>query len=267
MGLDWTPELVAVDADGTIVGADEIVPPPLAAKLRQIDRLGVPVVLVTGRSWLSAQLVIDQLRIPHMYCVCNNGATVATYPPLRVIRQERFDPAPIVEVVRAHPSVLMAVEAFGRGYDVSRPFPPGGVFCLHGRIEVASFDDLAARPVSRIILWDPVASPDQFAAFVDRLDLDDLFHVQEGTAWLDLGSSRTGKQYGLAAVAAEIGVDRDAVLAIGDGANDIEFLRWAGRGVALGDAPDQLKAVADDVTGTFSAGGALTELKKWFPDE
>ena len=55
------------------------------------------------------------------------------------------------------------------------------------------------------------------------------------------------------------------MLAIGDGRNDIEMLRWAGRGVAMGQAVEPVIAAADDVTGTVYEDGAATEIARWFP--
>ena len=60
------------------------------------------------------------------------------------------------------------------------------------------------------------------------------------------------------------GIDPADTLAIGDGRNDIEMLRWAGRGVALGDAPWEVRAAADDVTANFEDGGTAAELNRWF---
>ena len=55
------------------------------------------------------------------------------------------------------------------------------------------------------------------------------------------------------------------MLAIGDGRNDIEMLRWAGRGVAMGQAVEEVRAAADAVTGTVCDDGVVTELARWFP--
>jgi hydroxymethylpyrimidine pyrophosphatase-like HAD family hydrolase len=54
------------------------------------------------------------------------------------------------------------------------------------------------------------------------------------------------------------------VLAFGDGRNDIEMLRWAGRGVAIGDAPAEVQEAADDVSVPFVDGGPVFELRRWF---
>jgi hydroxymethylpyrimidine pyrophosphatase-like HAD family hydrolase len=58
-------------------------------------------------------------------------------------------------------------------------------------------------------------------------------------------------------------VPRAHVLAIGDGFNDVEMLEWAGRGVAMGQAPEQVRAVADDVTGTVAEDGLVAELARY----
>ena len=262
--MNWHPKLVAVDADGTIVGPDDKVPDDLAAKLRQIDQTGTPVVLVTGRSWLSSKVVLDQLQIPHQYVVCNNGAIVATYPPLEILRKETFDPAPIVEVAKSHPTVLLAIEAFNKGYNVSKPFPEGALFPLHGQITQLSYEELAAEPVTRIIMWDPISTPEEFQTFMQKLDLANLYHVKEPANWLDLGSPNSGKKNGLSLVAQSLSIDPADILAIGDGANDLDFLTYAGRGVALANAPESLKSIATQITDTYANNGTLKELNLWF---
>jgi hydroxymethylpyrimidine pyrophosphatase-like HAD family hydrolase len=59
-------------------------------------------------------------------------------------------------------------------------------------------------------------------------------------------------------------VPAEATLAVGDGGNDIEMLRWAGLGVAMGHAPDEVKAAADEVTGSVHEDGLAQVLERWF---
>ena len=58
-----------------------------------------------------------------------------------------------------------------------------------------------------------------------------------------------------------VGVAAEDVLAIGDGRNDIEMLTWAGRGVAMGQAPDEVVAAADEVTKSVYDDGAALVLR------
>ena len=123
---------------------------------------------------------------------------------------------------------------------------------------------MIAEPVSRVIIRDPEATADDFVATAERLGLHGTNYVVGWTAWLDLSPVGVHKASGLEEVARRLGVDRADVLAIGDGRNDLEMLRWAGRGVAMGQAVETVRAAADDVTATVLEDGVAVELARWF---
>lgn len=56
------------------------------------------------------------------------------------------------------------------------------------------------------------------------------------------------KAHGLDMAVQHLGINREEVLAIGDGGNDIEMIRWAGMGVAMKNSADAVKEAADTVT-------------------
>ena len=72
------------------------------------------------------------------------------------------------------------------------------------------------------------------------------------------------KASGLRHVCADLGLTAADVLAIGDGYNDIEMLRWAERGVAMGPAPAEVREAADAVTAAAEDDGVAVELARWF---
>jgi HAD superfamily hydrolase (TIGR01484 family) len=123
---------------------------------------------------------------------------------------------------------------------------------------------LSARPVTRVILRDPRASDQDFIRLAEHLGLHGVSYFVGFSAWLDIAPDGANKASALAEVAAELGVRRSDVLALGDGRNDVEMLRWAGRGVAMGDAPREVQQAADHVTGRFVDGGTIQELDRWF---
>lgn len=59
-------------------------------------------------------------------------------------------------------------------------------------------------------------------------------------------------------------IHRDEVIAIGDNYNDMEMVMYAGTGVAMGNAPDPIKAVADYVTDTNMHDGVRKAIEKFF---
>jgi hydroxymethylpyrimidine pyrophosphatase-like HAD family hydrolase len=261
-GADWRPRLVALDIDGTLVDHDGAMPAEVHAAVRRVVTAGVPVVLATGRAWHGTQPVFDLLDLPPGPAVSSNGAVVVSYPPLDIVQARTFDPAEVIRRVEQFaPGTLIAVEEIGRGYRLSGPFPHGD---LTGEMVIEDVSQLSSRPVTRVILRDPDASDQDFIRLAEHLGLHGVTYFVGWSAWLDIAPEGANKATALAGVAAELGVSAADVLALGDGRNDLEMLRWAGRGVAMGDAPPEVQSVADDVTGLFEAGGTAAELQRWF---
>ncbi len=273
-GPGWRPRLVALDIDGTLLRwiegsgqtSEEIRPRVHDAVQRAVD-VGAHVVLASGRSPHGMTGVADLLNLrgqreERMWVVASNGAVVFRYPPAEIVHEETFDASAAVREVLAHlPDALVAVEERGVGYRVNRPFPRGE---LSGDMIETRVEELVGEPVSRVIIRDPQSTPADFLSLVARLGLHGTDYVVGWTAWLDLQPVGVTKASGLEHVATVLGVGREEVLAIGDGRNDLEMLRWAGRGVAMGQAVEEVRDAADDVTGSVDEDGAATELERWF---
>ncbi|WP_183095092.1 HAD family hydrolase [Nocardioides stalactiti] len=275
-GPGWRPKLVALDIDGTLLKwingqgtTHEVVPEAVYAAVQRALTAGAHVVLASGRAPHSMTAIAEQLdlrdpRTPdgRLWIVASNGSVLVRHPPMEIVHEETFDAAPAVHaVLERHPDALVAIEERGVGYRVSAPFPPGE---LGGELIVTHLDDLVSAPVSRVIIRDPQATADDFVAMAAQLGLHGTDYVVGWTAWMDLSPVGVSKASGLQHVAAELGVDAADVLAIGDGRNDIEMLAWAGRGVAMGQAVQEVKDAADAVAGPVDEDGAAAELDRWF---
>lgn len=259
---DWQPKLVALDIDGTLVDHAGVMPEAVYDAVRRVVDAGVPVVLSTGRGWHATKPIFDMLHLPPGFAVSSNGAVVVTYPPTQVIREVTFDPSDVLDRVEEFaPGALVATEEVGIGYRVSDHFPNGD---LHGQISKVSWEELRSRPVTRVVVRDPNSSVPDFLRLAERLGLHGVSYFIGYTAWLDIAPEGVHKATGLRDVCSRLGVHQADVLALGDGRNDIEMLSWAGRGVAIGDAPDVVKAAANAVTFGFADGGTPAELARWF---
>jgi hydroxymethylpyrimidine pyrophosphatase-like HAD family hydrolase len=258
----WRPRLVALDVDGTIVDRDGVLPPAMGETIAAVVGAGVPVILSTGRSWHGTVDLVEQLGLPPGPSVCSNGAVIVTYPPQEIVKAITFDPRHVIERVQQFaPGTLIAVEEIGVGYRLNDHFPGGD---LTGEMIIEDLEQLSARPVTRVILRDPTRSDSDFISLARHLGLHGVTYFVGWSAWLDIAPEGVNKATALAEVAEGLGVSAADVLAFGDGRNDIEMLRWAGRGLAIGDAPDEVRAAADDVTARFIDGGPIAELRRYF---
>lgn len=90
--------------------------------------------------------------------------------------------------------------------------------------------------------------------------------IDPGDTFADFTAASVSKASAAEAVRAELGVPRDEVVAVGDGVNDIELLLWSGLGVAMGQAPEAVRVVADAVCPSVEQDGVAAVLGRWFSE-
>ena len=160
------------------------------------------------------------------------------------------------------PDALVAVEVIGRGYRANRHFPEGEI---NGELWLETVDELVREPVTRVIIRDPAVVGGGLRRTRRRARAARHELLRRATPPGSTSPPRAcRRRRRWPDVASELGVDQADVLAIGDGRNDVEMLAWAGRGVAMGQAPDAVKDVADAVTASWEDDGAAVELARWF---
>jgi len=259
-----TPHLVALDIDGTTVNHEGELSPAVRDVVRAVADAGHHVTIATGRAIVGTLPVLDRLGLTTGYAVCANGAVTLRLDPrfdvgYEVLEAVTFDPAPALRVLREHfPSALVAVEELGVGFKVSAPFPDGE---LGGTPRVVPFDELMETPVTRVTLRDPTSTSEEFLARTEHIGLRGVEYAVGWSAWLDITPEGVSKGAALESVRRRLGVEPMHTIAVGDQRNDLEMLQWAAWGVAMGNAPDEVKAVADEVAGDVDDDGLVPVLR------
>lgn len=260
--------LVALDVDGTLMAYDGTISPQVRAGVRGLVDAGLHVVLATGRSVAGMMPVAAELGLTQGWAVCSNGAVTLRLDPdedggYELVEVITFDPGPALRALAAElPEALIAVEQIGVGFLVSARFPTGE---LSGEYTVAPFEQLVAGPATRVVLRSPGSTPEEFHEIVERVGLHEVSYAVGWSAWLDLTPGGVSKASALEEVRRRLGVEPFATVAVGDGSNDIEMLRWAARGVAMGHALESVRLAADEVTGTIDDDGVVPVLRSLLP--
>ena len=259
--MTWHPRVAALDVDGTLVDQTNELSPAVRDAVLALAEAGVAIVVATGRAMPGTMEVVDRIGLEDGTAVTSNGAIVISYHPVEVLHSVTFDASEAVRRVLEHvPDALVAVEEVGVGYRVNAPFPEGEV---SGRITIEDVDALVSEPVTRVVIRAPEHDAKEFAEVVEGLGLTETNYYIGYTSWLDLAPQGVSKASGLELVCAKLDVAQADVLAVGDGFNDVEMLEWAGRGVAMGQAPEHVQTAADAVTGTVSDDGLAAELARY----
>lgn len=247
--------LIALDIDGTLLDSAGRIRPASIAAINAARARGIGIILASARPPRGMRDLYHVLGLDTPM-ICYNGAVI--HQPLtgRWITHHALAPGltrQIIETAQAHTQRLaVAAEIFDRFCipwrqregDDDAPAAPGS------DVEAATLVSehrFYQRPVTRLLLG--VASRHRTAVaqalarrFAGRVAVGitdrDAIHLTHPLA---------DKSYAVAAMAADMGIDAPRVMAIGDAPNDLGMLRWAGLGVAVGDAYPQVAAAADVV--------------------
>ena len=272
---DWRPRLVALDIDGTLrTDADdgvETVRPAVRDALDAVRTAGAHVVLCSGRSMLAVLDFVAQFGDWRGPAICSNGAVWLDTGTASVLRRREFELTRCVALVREMlPGAAFAAEEIGFGNRFTDGF--GHVpFAGHNRL--VDYAEFVATPTSRLTVYWPGRTAIELNAALAAAsltgELAELlayvnYSVGEPDAWLYGSPAGVTKGSALAELCLRLGVSAAETLAIGDAGNDMEMLAWAAHGVAMGQAPAAVRAVADEVTASVAENGAALALNRWF---
>ncbi len=258
--------LVSLDIDGTILDERGHITDAVIESVQRLTAAGHEVMLATGRSVASTLPVVDQLGIRPEYVVCSNGAiTMRRDPesPMGYRREfvETFDPAEVLTTIRSYlDKARYAVEDETGFYRYTEAFPDSS---LGLSSEQTDFEGLLHMRATRVVVISPDHEVEEFLDVVDRMGLHKVSYTVGWTAWLDIAPDGVNKATAMERVREILGAPTSALIAAGDGRNDIEMLQWAsreGRGFAMGQAPQDVIAVASDVTGRIDEDGLAAAL-------
>ena len=256
--------LIALDVDGTLIHEDETIGDAVRTAVARVRDAGHEVMLATGRSWETARPIHEQFGLTSEFVVCANGALTMKRDDTvdggyRREFIEVFDPTEVLQTMRPHlPSGSFMVE----GPTGFRRYTEGMTDWELVNAEQVPFDELMQHPATRVVVVSPQHDEEEFLSIVERMGLQKVSYSIGWTAWLDISPDGVSKATAMERVRHALDIPRSDVVAVGDGRNDIEMLEWAGAhgiAAAMGQAPDEVKAVAGRVTGTVAEDG-LAEL-------
>ncbi|UOR01121.1 HAD hydrolase family protein [Leucobacter allii] len=273
--------IIALDLDGTVLdnghlgaGDDPVsghIDPELGDAIRELHETGHEVVIATGRSVDATLPVVEKLRIRPEWVVAANGAVTLRRDPLaaRAYRREfveAFDPSDALLRIRTRlATARFAVELASGGFLYTEEIPTGTLPSEQRRVP---FEELLGVQASRVVVVSPDHRLEEFLDAVSTLGLTHVSYAVGNTSWLDIAPDGVTKASALEVVAEKLGIPASRVFAAGDGRNDLDMLRWAGRlgdSVAMGQAVPEVRQAASRVTGTVDEGGLLAALRDRFP--
>jgi Cof subfamily protein (haloacid dehalogenase superfamily) len=259
--------LIGLDIDGTLVHDDGYLSPEVVKEVQRVKDLGHEVIVATGRAAANAVPVVRDLGIEQGFVVSSNGAVTVEldldHPRgFKMTDVVTFDPAEVLAQLIEHlPEAHFAVEDLDGSYRFHRPFPS---HALGDQNFETPLEELMHKEVSRVVVLSPQHDVEEFLSLISNIGLSSVSYAIGYTAWLDISPQGVTKASALESQRSRLGIDKSQVLVMGDGRNDIEMFDWAkgsgGLAFAMGQAPDEVKAAATNITSSVSDDGVASVL-------
>jgi Cof subfamily protein (haloacid dehalogenase superfamily) len=267
------PLLIASDVDGTLLDDDETISDRTRAAVAAAVASGVTFLLATGRPprWIAP--VVDALGFAPM-AVCANGAVLYDAGADRILSARTLSADVLGELAeiatRVIPGAGLAVERVGTtAHDAATPqfvSSPGyeHAWLNPDNTEVSLEDLLSAPAVKLLIRKGGARSSDMAAALAKYVGLEGDITFSTDNGLVEIVPLGVSKATGVEELARPLGVGPDDVVAFGDMPNDVPMLKWAGLGVAMGNAHPQVLAIADEITAPNTDDGLAQVLERWW---
>jgi Cof subfamily protein (haloacid dehalogenase superfamily) len=259
--------LIALDLDGTLIGANLTISPRVRASIVAARERGAEITIVTGRMFAAAKPFAQALGIAGPL-VCYQGAAVYEAGSGALLRETpvRQDVTREVLAWAAERGVHAQCYSDDRIY-VDRINRFSERYYAVSKIEPALVPSLreafATRPTIKLVLVDDPERCEEHIVALRPLLGERAYITRSHVDFVEVLSPEVNKGEALAFVAARYGATLAQTLAVGDAWNDVPLIDAAGIGVAMGSGPPELLARADAVVGDVAHDGVAEAIERF----
>ena len=258
--------LVAMDLDGTARSRRLGIAPGVQGAIAAARARGVRVCVATGRMWRSAEPWIRALGVDPP-AILYNGGQVLDFDSGRTLYERRLPGTAAraaLELIRRDPEVQPHLYVDDRVL-VEKPHPLTEAYTRDDGLTaeiVPSFEPFLAGDPYKILIIGPADRIQRLQHSVRTMSLP-VHAVQSEPVYLEILPPGVSKGEALREMCAALGISLEQTIAIGDNWNDLEMIEAAGLGVAMGHAPEGVRAKADYVCGTAEEEGVRQVIERF----
>ncbi|HEX4950175.1 MAG TPA: Cof-type HAD-IIB family hydrolase [Blastocatellia bacterium] len=271
-------KLLALDIDGTLLNRKSKVTPRVREALDAAQAQGVLIALVTGRRFSSARPIVQELELS-IPLVSHNGALTKNITTLETIQYHPFANTTACEVIRLgreyKADIICCDDPHGLGTMVMEGFSPENraleMYLKKYWDSVVEVPDLLAYlqhdPI-QIMFSGPCNRMDEFCQILEakigaHAKVFQTRYRQVDLTIVDVLSPAASKGEAVAELARTHNIAQAEIMAVGDNHNDLPMLRYAGVGVVMANAEDELKQLGFALTASNEEDGVAVAIEKF----
>lgn len=265
-------KMIAFDLDGTVVSRHHRVNPQTARALKVARENGIKIVVASGRHYKSMKRILMKLGLTkkELLLVSQNAAEIMTFNNLGKLLETKehfftFEESNMVFDLASQYEVTLFAYTTKKNIAYSNRRLSAFVWIMrhNSQRRVVIWGKRKNGPqISKIIAFGAGARMDQFIQALKKHNYS-VFAFSEfhqGRQYVEISPPGVNKKEGIKYFANKYHILPSEVMYFGDGENDIESIKWAGVGVAMGNAKPHVKAIADVVTESVDDLGVAKQI-------
>lgn len=266
-----TVELIAIDLDGTLLNPDHKISPAVKKALHEAKEKGIKIVICTGRPFPGATAFLEELGLEDDddYVITYNGGLVQEVKTGEIVVQHMMD----------HSDYEVLQEAAEKAGSHFHAIHNEGIFTPNRDISAYSIREayLIGLPLfyrrpdemdintqyNKMMMIDEEPVLEAAIARLPKELWDRYTILRSEPFFLELLNKKASKGTAVKELSELLSIPRESVMTLGDGGNDIDMIEWAGIGVAMDNATEKVKAVADYITASNAEDGVAKAIEKF----
>lgn len=263
------PKLILCDVDGTLIDSTQSITPAFGKLKELISENNLCFSLASGRSLECLQMYADELEIKSPILI-NNGAGARADG--QILWDEFFPPLCVKDAVLAADKLDMAIfMCWGDKETVFRhnAYVQNEIERYHryNWFYIPLESEWPSLKLERVMITDP-QRPGRIDEILPYLEpyADEIEIIRYDARHVDVMKKGVSKGGAIRRLANHLGIEMEDIMAIGDGVNDTEMLSMVGTGVAVGNANEALKEIADYVCTGKNTYGVIEAVRKFCAD-
>ena len=262
-------KLIAIDMDGTLLNSKKELLEETKQYFKNFHNKNTEALLVlcTGRPESGIRPYLKDLGYleENHYVISQNGANIYESQTGKRVMDAFVDSKAIqkwIEFGKTH-----GISVMGAGVDYYYSFDEDptewmefDVKIVSGKLKRITTDDSLSTDFYKLLLLADEEQLNEFETFIPQEWRNEFYVVRSQKYLIEVLTKGVNKAFGLEKLAKELNIQSSEIAAIGDAANDIEMLEYAGLAIAMGNASEEVKAVSDIVTDTNENNGVIKAI-------
>jgi hypothetical protein len=263
---------VFLDMDGTLLHSDHSVSESTIRTIRALTGKGIWVILVSARPLNAVLPAFHEIGIPESYPIItlNGSYIVEKEQPIFQATIDLPTVVAVAEQVRPFKATIAYYLQKEWYSEVNDAWTEHEQKIMDVKIRIGPLAELVKEWAARNIAVNKMMVMSEAPAIAEiqkhlRSLYDGRLNIYPSKpTYLEVMDFQGSKSKAVQFVSQRLKLDRSEIIAMGDNYNDIEMIKYAGMGVAMGNAPDEIKAIADYFTDTNNNDGVQKALEKFF---